>query len=90
MTPLVAGAALIGAAGVWLIVVCWRTRTVLGGLLAAVAIGLAAFAAASGPKGSYGKWALIIALVVLIVGVVLYGLGRAFDRLLDDGPEHDS
>jgi hypothetical protein len=42
-----------------------------------------------GPRGSYGKWALIAALVVVIVGVVLYRLGQAFERLLDDGPEDD-
>jgi hypothetical protein len=89
VTLLVAEAALIGAAGLWLVVVCWATRTVLGGLLGAVGIGLAAFAAAVGPKGSYGKAALIFALVVLIVGVVLYRLGQAFERLLDDGPEDD-
>ena len=89
MTPLVAEAALIGAAGLWLVVVCWRTRTALGALLGAIAIALAAFAAASGPRGSYGEAALIVALVVVIVGVVLYRLGQAFERLLDDGPEDD-
>jgi hypothetical protein len=89
VTPIILGAALIGAAGLCLVVVCWTTRTVLGGLLGATGIGLAAFAAASSAKGGYGKAALILALVLLIIGVVLYRLGQAFERLLDDAPEEE-
>jgi len=49
VTLLVAGAALIGAAGLWLVVVCWKTRTVLGGLLGATGIG---------PAYPQGRWSV--------------------------------
>jgi hypothetical protein len=91
MTAAVAAAAAgIAAANVWLVVICWRQQTVLGGILGAVGLALVALAVASGLTGNAGEDALAIAIVLLIFGAALYGLSRAFDRLLGDGPEENA
>jgi hypothetical protein len=82
----VVGAA-IALGEVSLIVVCWRRRAVLGGVLGVGGIALVAFAIASGPTADFAEGALGVALALLIVGVVLYGLGQRFERLLDDEPD---
>jgi uncharacterized membrane protein YczE len=82
-----AGAAAIATSNVGLVVICWRRRTVLGAILGAAGIALVAFAIASGLTSPAGRDALAIALVALLVGTALYGLGRAFDRLLGETPE---
>lgn len=83
MGALVVGAVAIGVADLWLLVISWRSRTVLAGVLGAVGIGLVAVAVALGPKASYGKGVLVIAFIVLVLGVVPYLLGRALERLLE-------
>jgi uncharacterized membrane protein YczE len=87
---LTAGAAAIAVGDLWLIAICWRRRAVLGGVLGAVGIALVVFAIASGPTADRAEGTLAIALALLIVGVVLYGLGQAFERLLGDGPDDDA
>ena len=59
-------------------------------MLGAVGIPLVAFAIASGPTGGAAEGALAIALILLTVGVVLYSLGKAFERLLDEPPKEES
>lgn len=83
-TLLAAAGGAIAAGDLWLVVVCWKRRTVLGGLAGAVGIPLVALAIASGARDSAGEGALVIALVLLFVGVGLYVLGQVFERLLDD------
>jgi hypothetical protein len=56
-------------------------------VLGAVGIPLVAFAIVSGPTTT-GEGALAIALAMLIVGVALYGLGQAIERLLG-GPSDE-
>jgi len=53
--------------------------------MAAVSIGLVAFALAFGPADG----AVAIAVVFLAVGTVLYGIGQVFERILnvDGGKE---
>jgi len=75
-----AGGLAVAGADVWLGVICWRSRTVLGGLMAAVSIGLVAFALAFGPSDG----AVAIAVVFLAVGTVLYAMGQLLERLLND------
>jgi hypothetical protein len=82
---LAAGGAAVAAGDVVLLAVSWRSRTVLGGLLGAVGIPIVGFALVSAPGGE-SVAALVIALVFLVVGSALYGLGRAFQRLLDADP----
>ena len=80
----------IAAADVLLVAICWKSRTVLGGVAGVVGIPLVVFAIASGLTGSVAEAALVIALISLIVGTALYGLGLAFERLLDADPEDGS
>ena len=75
-----AGGLAVAGADVWLGVICWRSRTMLGGLMAAVSICLVAFALAFGPADG----AVAIAVVFLAVGTVLYGIGQVFEGILSD------
>ena len=83
LAALAAASAVIVAGDVGLIVVCWKHRAVLAGVLGTVGIALVAFAIASGLTGSVGEGALVIAVITLVVGFGLYGLGQALERLLD-------
>ncbi len=85
------GAPILAAAVVvadgWLVVACWRRRSVLGGLCALTGAPLVALALAAGLSGGTGRGALIISIVVLLIGIVLLGLGQTVQRLLDQEPE---
>ena len=85
-----AGAVAVAVGDSWLLAKCWRTRTVLGGILAAVGIALVGLAVASRVSGGAGGAALLIAGAFSVMGWVLYGLGQAFERLLDDEPEDEA
>ena len=85
-----AGAVAVAVGDSWLLAKCWRTRTVLGGILAAVGIALVGLAVASRLSGGAGGAALLIAGAFSVVGGVLYGIGQAFERLLDDEPEDEA
>lgn len=87
MTGLAAAGAAIAVGDLWLIATCWKRRAVLGGVLGAVGIPLVVFDIASRPSLDRGAGPLAIALALLIIGVVLYGLGQALERLLDKGPD---
>ena len=85
-----AGAVAVVVGDSWLLAKCWRTRTVLGGILAAVGIALVGLAVASRLTGGAGGAALLIAGAFSVVSGVLYGIGQAFERLLDDEPEDEA
>ena len=85
-----AGAVAVVVGDSWLLAKCWRTRTVLGGILAAVGIALVGLAVASRLTGGAGGAALLIAGAFSVVGCVLYGLGQGFERLLDDKPDDEA
>ena len=85
-----AGAVAVAVGDSWLLAKCWRTRTVLGGILAAVGIALVGLAVASRLSGGAGGAALLIAGAFSVVGGVLYGIGQAFERLLDDEREDEA
>ena len=85
-----AGAVAVVVGDSWLLAKCWRTRTVLGGILAAVGIALVGLAVASRVSGGAGGAALLIAGAFSVVGGVLYGIGQAFERLLDDEREDEA
>jgi hypothetical protein len=87
---LAAGGAAIAVGDLWLSAICWRRRAVLGGVLGAVGIPLVVFAIASGPTVEPGKGTLAIALALLIIGVGLYRLGQALERLLEEGPDEEA
>ena len=62
----------------------------LGGILAAVGIALVGLAVASRLTGGAGDAALLVAGAFSVMGWVLYGLGQAFERLLDDKSEDEA
>jgi hypothetical protein len=82
-----AAAIAVGAGDLILLLVCWRSRTVLGGVLGLVGLGLAAWAIVAGPTPSGGKLALIGALVTLVLGSCLFAAGKALARLLEEPEE---
>lgn len=84
---LAAGGAAIAVGDVWLTATCWRRRAVLGGVLGAAGIPLVIFAIVSGPTSDPGEGTLAIAIALLIIGVAVFGLGQALERLLDEGPD---
>ena len=81
---------MIAARDVGLIVVCSKHRAVLTGVLGTVGLALVAFAVASGLTGSVGEGALVIAVITLVVGFGLYGLGQILERLLNGEPSGES
>jgi hypothetical protein len=87
---LAAGGAAIAVSDVWLIAICWRRRAVLGGVLGAAGIPLVVFGIASAPTDDPGRATLAIALALLIIGVALYVLGQAVDRLLKQGHDEEA
>jgi hypothetical protein len=87
---LVAGGTAIGVADLWLVAICWRRRAVLGGILGAAGVPLVVFAIVSGPTVGSRESTLEIALALLIIGVGLYGLGQALERLLKEGPDEEA
>jgi|GEM_PF-4264612 len=87
---LAAAGAAIAVGDLWLVAICWSRRAVLGGVLGAAGIPVVVFAIASGTTVEGGAGTLAIALALLVVGVVLYGLGQAIERLLDEGPDEEA
>ena len=84
---LAAGAGAVALGDLWLAAVCWRLRTALGGAAAIVGLGLVAFAAARGAAGAGAQAAVLIALLFLVLGTALLGLGRLLTQLLDNPPD---
>jgi hypothetical protein len=69
-----------------LVVRCWRSRTILGGLLGALGLLLVGLAVAGHPNSPASRYELIGAGVALAIGTALYGIGQALQRLLEDDP----
>jgi hypothetical protein len=82
----VTAAAVLGAAQLRLLVLSWRVRSVLPLLCAIVGVALAGLALVSPPAGHRPGVALALALIVLVIGTVLYGIGQTLWSLLDDEP----
>ena len=55
----------------WLVVSCWRSRSVLAGFPGAAGILIVLFAVVAGPARSHRQAALLIAAITLVVGVAL-------------------
>ena len=89
MTAELTAAGLVVALGdLALIIACWKSRTVLGGLLGAAGMLLVVLAIVRGASATAGKYSIAIAALTVANGTVLYTLGQALERLLDD--EHDA
>jgi hypothetical protein len=87
VATLIAASGLIALGDIALVVICWRSRTVLGGLLGVAGIPLVVFAAVPGFGRGESKDALLGAGIALAIGAALYGLGHVLERLLDEEPE---
>ena len=82
----VAAAAVLLAAQLRLLALSWRVRSVLALLCAIVGVALAGLALVSAPAGHRADVELALALIVLFIGTVLYGIGQTLWSLLDDKP----
>jgi CHASE2 domain-containing sensor protein len=88
MPTLVSAAAVVlGAAGLTLIVVCWRLRSVLGVVCGLAGVVSAVLGAASGHLGIGATDELVGALAAIVIGTVLLVLGQAIQRVLDREPD---
>ena len=84
----VAGLA-VAVADLWLVISCWRSCSVLPGILGATGIPIALLCVAPGPARNQREAALVIAAITLVVGVALYGIGQLIQRLLDREPDDE-
>ena len=82
----IAAAVPLAAAGLWLVAVCWRRRSVLALICGVAGIALAV-AAGTWPAGSGATDALAGALAAIVIGAVLLALGQAIQRVLDEEPD---
>ena len=73
----------------WLVVSCWRTRSVLAGFLGAAGILIVLFAIVAGPARRHREAALLIAAITLVVGVALFALGQSIQLMLDREPDDE-
>jgi len=84
---LLAAAVALGLAGLSLVAVSWRLRSVLALLCGALGIASAIAAGTSGRTGSAATDYLSGSLAAVLIGTVLLVLGQAVQRLLDREPD---
>jgi hypothetical protein len=77
---------LVALADLALVVACWKSSSVLGGLLASAGIPLIALALIRGVGRGAGRDIIVIAAVMLLLAAALYALGQLPSRLLGDEP----
>jgi hypothetical protein len=83
---LAAAGVLVALADLALVVACWKSSSVLGGLLAGAGIPLMAFALIRGVGRGGGRDIIVLAAVMLLIAAALYALGRLLARLLEEEP----
>ena len=83
---LTAGALVIAAGNLSLLLISWRRRSVLAGILAVVGFLLLALALATGRSRTASELVLTAA-VALVIGTALYAIGQVLERLLEQGPD---
>jgi hypothetical protein len=70
-----------------LVVICWRRRAVLGGVLGTAGFVLAVLGLVRGAPHLYSDYPLLLAGVMLGIGTVIYLIGQVLERLLEDAPD---
>jgi hypothetical protein len=90
MAYLAAGAIMVAAGDLVLALACYRTRSVLAGIVSIGTAVLVGLSAGRAWRGSVATAEVIGALAFLMVGAVLLGLGQGFDRLLTGPSEGGS
>ena len=86
-TALTATALAVAVGDLSLVVFCWRRRSVLAGLLGAAGIPVVLLAIVGGPARDSDESTVVIAGIMLVIGLALYGLGQSLQRLLDREPD---
>jgi hypothetical protein len=79
---LTAGGVVVAVGDLELLVACWKRRSVLGCLLAAEGLPLAAFAISTESGSPAGRHASAIAVIALVIGTALDEIGPALELLL--------
>ncbi len=84
-------AGLAVAVGVlWLVVISWKSRSVLVGILGAAGIPILLFAVAGRPtRDSHGA-ALLIAGIMLVIGTALFRVGHSLQQVLGREPDDEA
>lgn len=91
MTAAVTAAGVVVAVGdLSLVIISWRSQTALAGVLGATGVPVVALAIARGARGQVSEYAIVLAAVLLGIGIVLYALGQALQRMLEDGPDDEA
>jgi hypothetical protein len=75
---------LVAIADLALVVARWKRRSVLGAVLGVTGVPLIGVAIARGAGRGASEYWIIIAGLMLAIGAVLYFLGRALERVLED------
>jgi ABC-type thiamin/hydroxymethylpyrimidine transport system permease subunit len=84
VAPLTLTAVVVAGADLVLLVLSWKSRSVLPGMLAASGIVATTLAITGGLSPRSGEYATILAGIALGIGAILYALGRALWRVLED------
>lgn len=77
----------VAVGDLWLVVFCWIRRSVLPGLMGAAGIPVVLFAVVIDPTRDSDAAVLVIAGIMLVIAVALYGLARSLQQLLDRDPD---
>jgi hypothetical protein len=79
----------VAVGDLWLVVICWNSRSVLAGFLGATGIPIVLLAVVAGLAENHREVVLLVAAIMLVVGIGLYGVGQSIQRLLDREPDDD-
>jgi hypothetical protein len=85
---LTAAGVAVAVGDLWLVVICWKSRSILAGFLAATGIPIVLWAVVADPAQTR-EAVLVIAAIALVVAFALYGLGQSIQRLLDREPDDE-
>jgi hypothetical protein len=79
---LTAAGVTVAVGDLWPAVICWKSRSILAGFLAATGIPIVFWAVVGDPAQPHREAVLVIAAITLVVAFALYGLGQLIQRLL--------
>jgi hypothetical protein len=86
---LTAAGVAVAVGDLWLVVICWKSRSILAGFLAATGIPIVLWVVVADPAQTHREAVLVIAAIALVIAFALYGLGQSIQRLLDREPDDE-
>jgi hypothetical protein len=86
---LTAAGVAVAVGDLWLVVICWKSRSILAGFLAATGIPIVLWTVVGDPAQTHREAVLVITAIALVVAFALYGLGQSIQRLLDREPDDE-